>query len=144
MRLQPVVNRLILGLLRVPGLSAVIGKNLITVYAVGRKSGKRYAVPVAYTPDEGALLFGTPFGWGRNLRSGAPVQVRYKGALRSADVQVVRDEAGVIAEYATICRNNHNFAKFVKVALDDVGNPNPDDLRLAWQEGARAFRLTLR
>lgn len=142
--LQPVANTVIRGLMHVPGLSTAIGKYLITVYFVGRKTGKRYALPVAYTADRDSLLFGTPFAWGRNLRSGEPVEVRYKGARRTADVQVVRDEAGVIADYGTMCRKNHNFAKFNKVALDGAGNPSIDDLRESWQAGARAFRLTLR
>lgn len=52
-----------------------IGKALITLYVVGRKSGRHYTVPVAYVPHDGALLFGTPFGWGRNLYA---VMVRAK------------------------------------------------------------------
>ncbi|MEV4636449.1 hypothetical protein AB0J80_03760 [Actinoplanes sp. NPDC049548] len=72
--LQGVANRIVRGLLRVPFLSRLVGNRLITLYVVGRKSGKRYAVPVPYTQHEGALLIGSPFAWGRNLRTGtAPV-----------------------------------------------------------------------
>jgi hypothetical protein len=142
--LQSVVNRLRCGLLRTPLICRLIGSRLITVYAVGRKSGTRYSVPVAYTNDRGVLLFGTPFGWGRNLRTGEPVNIRLKGKLISANVEVVRDEAGVVANYAVMARDNHQFAKFNQIGFDDAGNPDPDDLRLAWAAGARAFRLTPR
>jgi hypothetical protein len=144
MRLQGLANAVVRGLSRVPGLSGKIGDRLITLYVVGRKSGKRYTVPVAFTRHEGTLLIGTPFAWGRNLRTGEPVEVRYKGKLRTADVEVRSDEADVVADYEIIARDNHQFADFNKIALDNDGNPSADDLHLAWAAGARAFRLTLR
>jgi deazaflavin-dependent oxidoreductase (nitroreductase family) len=142
--LQGVVNRIVRGLLRVPLLSRVVGKYLIVLYVVGRKSGKRYTVPVAYTHHEGALLIGTPFGWARNLRTGEPVEVRFKGRRRVADVRVLTDEDAVVRDYAVMARGNHNFARFNKIGFDEHGNPDPADLHLAWIAGARAYRLTLR
>ncbi|GIF23895.1 deazaflavin-dependent oxidoreductase (nitroreductase family) [Actinoplanes tereljensis] len=141
---QGVANRVVRGLLRTPLLSRVVGERLITLYVVGRKSGKRYPVPVAYLAHEGALLIGTPFGWGRNLRTGVPVEVRFKGRLRVADVVVRADEDAVVEDYAVMARHNRNFASFNKIGIDQDGNPDPADLRLAWTAGARAFRLKLR
>jgi len=141
---QGLANRIVRGLLRVPLVSRGIGKRLITVYVVGRKSGRRYAVPVAYTAHQGVLLIGTPFGWGRNLRTGVPVEVRYKGSRRTADVIVHTDEKSVVEDYAVMARDNHNFARFNKIGLGDGGVPDPGDLRLAWAAGARSFHLTLR
>jgi len=141
---QGLANAIVRGLLRVPLVSRGVGKRLITLYVVGRKSGKRYTVPVAYTRHEGALLIGTPFGWGRNLRTGVPVQVRYQGKLRSAEVLAHTDEESVVRDYAVMARDNHNFANFNKIRLDEHGDPDPGDLRLAWAAGARSFRLTLR
>jgi deazaflavin-dependent oxidoreductase (nitroreductase family) len=141
---QGAANRVVRGLLRIPLVSRGIGRKLITLYVVGRKTGKRYPVPVAYTRHEGTLLFGTPFGWGRNLRTGEPVEVRFKGRRRTADVQVFTDEAEVVRDYAVIARDNHNFATFNKIGFDADGNPDPADLHLAWAAGARAVRLTLR
>jgi deazaflavin-dependent oxidoreductase (nitroreductase family) len=141
---QGVANWIVRGLLRAPLLSRGIGKRLITLYVVGRRSGKRYTVPVAYTDHDGTLLIGTPFGWGRNLRTGVPVDVRFKGRRRVADVVVRTDEDAVVEDYAVIARDNRNFASFNKIGFDEHGNPEPADLRLAWAAGARAFRLTLR
>jgi deazaflavin-dependent oxidoreductase (nitroreductase family) len=143
MALQGVTNRVMRGLLATPGISAGIGKALITLYVVGRKSGRRYTIPVAYTAHEGALLVGTGFGWAKNLRTGDPIEVRYKGKRRTADVEVVRDETGVVALYDVICRHNKQFAKLNKITLDADG-PRPADLREAWRNGARVFKLTLR
>jgi len=143
MALQGATNVVMRGLLSTPGISSGIGRYLITLYVVGRKSGRRYTLPVAYTQHEGALLIGTPFGWGKNLRTGEPLEVRYKGKRRTADVEVVKDESGVIAHYDVMCRDNRNFAKFNKVRLDKDGTPNAEDLRAAWQAGVRGFKLTL-
>lgn len=141
---QRLVNRLVRGLLATPGVSQLVGRRLITLYVVGRKTGRRYTVPVAYIADEGALLIGTPFAWARNLRSGEPVEVRLLGRRRSADVQVVTDEPGVVAAYALMASRNHQFAAFNRIGLDAAGNPDPEDLHLAWAAGARAIRLTPR
>ncbi len=140
--LQGLANWIVRGLLRTPLVSRAVGKRLITVYVVGRKSGRHYSVPVAYTREDSALLIGTPFGWGRNLRTGESVDIRLQGKRRPADVQVFSDEAGIAEYYGVMARDNRNFAKFNKIGLDHDGNPDPDDLRLAWAAGARAFRLT--
>jgi deazaflavin-dependent oxidoreductase (nitroreductase family) len=112
------------------------------VYATGRKTGRHYAVPVAYTRDGDQLIIGTSFGWARNLHTGDPVDIRFKGARRTFDVDVVTDEAGVIRLYADMCRDNRQFAKFNNVKLDPAGTPDADDLHAAWSAGARAIQLT--
>ena len=144
LRLQGLVNRLVRGLLAVPLVARGIGSRLVVLYVVGRTSGRRMTVPVAYTRHEGGLLIGTPFAWGRNLRTGEPIEVRYKGRRRSADVQVFTSEQDVVARYAIMAADNRNFASFNKIGFDAAGRPDPDDLHLAWQAGARAMVLTLR
>jgi hypothetical protein len=139
---QRLVNRIMRGLLRTPLLSRAVGSRLVTLYVTGRTSGRRYTVPVAYTRQGDDLLIGTPFGWGRNLRTGEPLRIRLKGRLREADVQVFTGERDVTRAYAAMCRDNRQFAKFNGIGFDAAGNPDPGDLHLAWMAGARAFRLT--
>lgn len=141
---QGLVNVLVRGLLRTPVLSRLLGRRLVTVYVVGRKSGRHYAVPVAYVRRGGVLLVGSQFSWARNLRTGEPVQIRLLGSLRTADVRVLTDEAGVVQHLALMARDNHQFAKFNKIGFDDHGEPDRDDLRLAWGAGARVAVLAPR
>jgi deazaflavin-dependent oxidoreductase (nitroreductase family) len=141
---QGVVNRIMRGLLSTPLLSRLVGRRLVTLDVVGRKSGRHYHIPVAYTRYEGDLLIGSPFGWTRNLRTGEPVQLRLQGRRRTADVRVIADEPGVVDAYAVMARDNRNFAKFNHIGFDSSGSPRPADLRGAWAAGARAFRLTPR
>ena len=144
MAAQGLVNRIVRGVLRTPVLAQLAGRRLVTVYVVGRKSGRHYDIPVAYTRHHDGLLIGTPFGWARNLRTGEPVEIRLQGRRRTADVQVVADEPGVTSAYAVMARDNHNFARFNHIGLDADGNPRPADLHRAWADGARAFQLTPR
>src|SRR5438128_2541985 len=102
MALQGLANVLIRGMARVPGLSGRIGARFMTLYVVGRKSGKRYTIPVAYTRHEGVMLVATGFAWGRNLRTGDQLEVSLAGRRRTVDVEVVSDEAGVVELYAVI------------------------------------------
>jgi hypothetical protein len=139
---QRSMNLLIRGLLRTPLLCRLVGRRLITVYVLGRKTGRRLAVPVAYTCHDGGLLVGTPFRWGRNLRTGEPIEIRLQGKRRTAAVEVITNEAGVVDGYAVICRDNHQFARFNKIRIDDAGEPNRDDLYLAWRAGSRVFRIS--
>src|SRR4051794_11342285 len=88
LRMQGLVNVMVRALLRTPGISRGIGRYLITLHVVGRKSGKHYDVPVAYVEHEGDLLIGTPFAWARNLRTGDTVPVDYQGARTTAAVRV--------------------------------------------------------
>ena len=141
---QRLVNRIMRGLLRTPLICRLVGGRLVTLYIVGRKSGRRYTFPVAYTRHEGIVLIGTPFGWGRNLRTGEPVEIRLKGRRRLADVQVLTAEPEVTGAYAVMCRDNRAFAKFNGIGLGSGGEPDPADLHQAWAAGARAFRLTPR
>jgi hypothetical protein len=141
---QSAANLVVRTLLRTPGLARLVGARLVTVYVVGRKSGKRYTVPVAYGLHQGALLFGTEFRWVRNLRTGEPVEIRFKGRRRPADVTVTSDEAGVVADYGVLARDNHQFARFNRIALDTAGEPDPADLRRCWAAGARTVRLVPR
>ncbi len=144
MAAQGLVNRVMRGVLRTPLLAQLAGRRLVTLYVVGRKSGRHYDIPVAYTRDQGDLLVGTPFGWSRNLRTGEPVEIRLQGRRRPADVQVIADEPGVVDAYAVMARDNRNFAKFNHIGFGADGDPLPADLHQAWTAGARAFRLTPR
>jgi len=141
---QDLVNGLVRGLLRAPLLCRLVGQRLLTVFVVGRKSGRHYTVPVAYTRHNGTLLVGTQFPWVRNLRTGEPVQIRLLGRRRTADVQVLADEVEVVEHLAVMARDNHQFAKFNKIGFDERGEPRPDDLHLAWTAGARVVLLSPR
>ncbi len=138
------MNVIVRGLLRTPLINRLIGRRLVTVYVVGRTSGRRYAVPVAYTRSDAALLVGSQFAWIRNLSTGNPVDLRLRGKRRPSEVQVVTDEAGVADLLGSMAEDNHQFAKFNRIRLDQRGRPLADDLHLAWKAGTRVAILSPR
>jgi deazaflavin-dependent oxidoreductase (nitroreductase family) len=119
-----------------------VGSRLVTLYVVGRNSGRVYPVPVAYLRNGSDLLIGTSFGWGRNLRTGESVAIRLNGRLRSATARVSTTEPEVLAAYAYMARLNPTFARFNCIRIGADGKPDLHDLHLAWAGGARAIRLT--
>jgi hypothetical protein len=138
------VNVVVRGLLRTPGLSSLIGSRLLTLYLVGRNSGRRYSVPVAYLADGDDLLLGTSAGWRHKLRLGQPVAVRLRGKRRWADVTTYSKGSDVVSAYAQMARSNPTFVKFNIIRLSDDGEPDKSDLHLACLGGARAIRLSPR
>jgi hypothetical protein len=142
LRLQGLVNQIARAMLRAPLLCRLVGKRLLVVSVVGRKSRRRYAVPIAYTQANETLLVSSQFAWIRNLHSGEPVQIRLLGKRRPADVEVLTEETTVVEHLAIMARDNRQFAKFNKISFDDRGEPRPEDLRLAWVAGARLVILT--
>ena len=104
LRFQGAANFFVRALLRTPLLCRAAGRRLVVIRVVGAKSGTRYEVPVAYLRDGDQLVVGTPFAWGRNLRTGAPVEILLRGRWTHAAVEVLRDEAGVVAEYGRMAQ----------------------------------------
>lgn len=141
LRWQGAANRIVRCMLRTPGLNRLAGRKLLTIEVVGRKTGRRFTVPVAYLRTDDGLLIGTPFRWVRNLRTGEPVTIRLRGKQIVADVDVLTTEGEVTAAYARMAQGNRNFATFNGIALGADGTPDPADLRAAWRGGARAVRL---
>lgn len=144
MPLQNVMNAAMRTALKLPVVSKFIGSRLLTLYVVGRKSGRTFEVPVAYTPHNGELLVGSPFSWGKNLRTGEPIEIQLRGERRTADVRVIDDQAGVTELYSVISRDNGNFASFNHIGYTSDGDPDPRDLERAFADGARVFALTPR
>lgn len=144
LRFQGAVNRVMRVLLRVPIVGKLPGRRLALLEIVGRRSGKHFEVPVAYTRQGHDLLVGTPFSWGRNLRTGDVIDIVLMGTRRKADVVAYTDHDAVIEAYGVMCRDNKAFANFNKVGISKQGEPDPADLEAAFESGARAFRLAPR
>lgn len=144
LRFQGAVNRVMRTMLRLPVLGTLPGRKLMLLEVVGRRSGKHMELPVAYTRQGSDVLVGTPFAWGRNLRTGDVIDIVLMGKHRQADVVAYTDHDGVVEAYGAMCRDNKAFANFNKVGIDAQGRPDPADLDAAWKSGARAFRLTPR
>ncbi|MFE6860950.1 nitroreductase/quinone reductase family protein [Nocardia sp. NPDC057668] len=140
---QGTLNKFIRVLLRVPVLSGVVGKRLVILHVVGRKTGKVYDVPLAYTRHEGELLIGTAnHPWVRNIRKDVPLEISAGGPRRTMDAEVHTDSESVMRLYEIVARDNARNAAFNGIGFDPDGSPHRADIYQTWQQGGVVIRLT--
>jgi hypothetical protein len=91
-------NLLVIGLLRSPLHRPASGSLLLITYR-GRRSGRRFTIPVMYAERDGALTIFVGYPerkrWWRNLRVGSEVQVRLRGRRLRGQAEVFEDVAGL-------------------------------------------------
>ena len=89
-----VVNPAMLTVLRSP-LHRPLSNNLMVLIFDGRKSGKRYSIPVGYLAEGNKLYLFSHSAWSKNFVGGAPVGVRLRGKLRRGTATVTEDPATI-------------------------------------------------
>jgi deazaflavin-dependent oxidoreductase (nitroreductase family) len=98
--LNHIANPLILFLLR-SRLHGLVSGSLLVITVHGRRSGKRYTLPVNYAQDGDRIIIlpGAPEKktWWRNLDPGAEVELILHGEKRTAWAEVVRGERNLPA-----------------------------------------------
>jgi hypothetical protein len=138
---QNTLNLVMRGVLATPVLHRAVSDRILVLDVIGRKSGKRYRIPVGYTPDGANLLIGTAGRWRRNLIADRPVEyVRARRRSRAA-AEVVTDEGHCIELYRRILTHNPVHGRFAGIRSEPDGAPNRDDLRRALAAGTAVVRL---
>ena len=80
-------------------LHRVIDDSFLVLHLTGRKTGRRYDIPVGYVDMEGRLIVVTVARWRVNLRGGADVEVTLRGRLRPMHALLEEDPASVAVSY---------------------------------------------
>ena len=80
-------------------LHGVLGDSFLVLHLTGRKTGRRYDIPVGYVDMEGRLAVVTVAGWRVNLRGGADVEVTRYGHRRPMHALLDEDPASVAVSY---------------------------------------------
>jgi deazaflavin-dependent oxidoreductase (nitroreductase family) len=146
LRMMRFFNPVIRALLRSPFHGLLSGQILLLTYA-GRRSGRRYTLPVGYVRDGDALLIVSQHSelkrWWRNLRDGAPVTVLLRRQRVSARADVMQDPEAVAAEVQRlIARLGANEAsRQLYMGLDVAPPPTQEQLAQALQ-GVVIVRVT--
>lgn len=99
--LNKVNNPFMKALLRSP-LHGVVSRSFLLITFTGRKSGKVYTTPVQYAErgDTVTVVTSAGYTWWKNLRGGAPVEVRLRGQQRRGTAEVTTDSTAVAAALA--------------------------------------------
>ena len=83
--------------------SSGVGRRLLLLHLVGRRSGRPLTVPVAYRDvGDGRLLVLTNSRWRFNLRDRDRVEVTFLGRRQQAHAQLVEDPRVVAEVYDTL------------------------------------------
>lgn len=132
-RMLKMANPFVRLLLRSP-LHFVMSDSLLLLTYTGRKSGKRYTIPVSYRREGDEVTVFTNHRWWKNLKGGAPVQVEIKRVRRTGTAEAISDDAPTIAaHFVAYLRGNRQLAKVFNVPLGADGEPDAKAARQAAQ-----------
>lgn len=124
-----------------PRRASGVGKHLLLLHLIGRKSGRALTLPVAYRrlPD-GRLLVLTSSTWRVNLRGRPDVDVTLLGRRQPARAELVEDEEAVAGVYeGLIATEGHGSAtRRMGIRVNVDREPTHEEL----VEAARGDRLS--
>ena len=80
-------------------LHGMLDHSFLVLHLTGRKTGRRYDIPVGYVDMEGKRIVVTAARWRVNLRGGADVEVTLRGCLRPMHALLEQDPASVAVSY---------------------------------------------
>ena len=83
-------------------LHGVVDSSVLLLHVTGRKTGRRYDIPVNYTDIDGRLTVVTIARWRVNLRGGGDVEVTWRGRRRRMHALLEEDPASVAVSYKTV------------------------------------------
>jgi hypothetical protein len=128
--LMKLINPVTRRLLKSPLHSRVDGALLLLHYR-GRRTGRRYTVPVGYHWINGHLSLLTNSGWRHNFEGGRNLEVTYRGRRQPAHAQLISDPDKVAMIYHNMI-NDLGVAKAqrrlgIRINVDRA--PRHDELR---------------
>jgi deazaflavin-dependent oxidoreductase (nitroreductase family) len=80
-------------------LHGLVSRHVLLLELTGRRTGRRYAIPVGHFTIDGLLTVITNSGWRRNLRDRPDVSVTLRGQRHVGYATVVEDPDAVAAAY---------------------------------------------
>ena len=133
-----------------PLLRSSAGKSiheLALLSFVGRRSGKRYEVPVEYHELHGEPLILTASTWRLNFRGGGNVELLHEGQRTLMRADLIEDPDEVASVYEALIRENGIAnAKATKIGLEVTGEglPTHEQIRDAVAGRRTVVRLRAR
>ena len=143
-RVLHAINPFVAGILRSP-FHRLLSRQLMLLTYTGRKTGKRYTIPVGYARDGQALLVFSSHPWWRNLGDGTPVEVLLQGRRFAGTAVPLKDPAVVMAAVEqTITSYGRKGASWrIGIALDATTSPSRAEIAQVMADRA-VIRVTMR
>lgn len=111
---NPVLRRLLAS-----PLHGLLDRHLALLHLTGRRTGRRFDIPIGYHDIDGVTTVFTNSTWRCNLRGGADVELTFRGRRRPAYATLVEDPDTVAGVYGGIIE------------------------RLGWQSAQRRLGITI-
>jgi hypothetical protein len=137
-----VINPTLRFALRTPLGSAL--KQFMVVNFTGRKTGRRFSVPVSAHHLDGDLYVILEAKWKHNFRDGAPAEVTHGGRTTTMHGQLINDPEAV-ADIVHRVASSYGAKKAQQVMgmkFRDNTIPSKDEFVAAAKQGINAIRLT--
>jgi hypothetical protein len=96
-------------LLRTP-LAGPMRQQMMVVNVTGRKTGRRYSIPVSAHRIDNTLYAITSAPWKNNFRDGATAEVLHKGKTTTVRGELITDSAAV-ADLARRCAESYGIKR---------------------------------
>src|SRR5437588_2246769 len=124
MNWQKLYNPIVISLLRSP-LHSLIDKSTILITLTGRKSGKKYTIPVSYMRDGDMLLIISQreHSWWKNLLGGAQVSLYMQGHTSKASGEVFTDAEKVANKLLLFLQQFSRYQRLIHIKLAANGQP---------------------
>ncbi|MEB3983578.1 hypothetical protein OQ968_20205 [Mycobacterium sp. 663a-19] len=104
-----IVNPMLRSLLRTP-LAGAARKQLMVLSFTGRKTGRRFSLPLSAHVIDNDLYALTGAPWKQNFRDGAPAEVFYDGKTTAMRGELIRDRA-VVADLYSRCAQSYGVQR---------------------------------
>ncbi len=120
------LNKVPAALLRSP-LHGLMSKRFLLLTFNGRKSGKRYDIPVAYARDGDAFSMTTDSRWWKNLRGesgvGVPVRLRVRGKEYEGVGESITNEGEVTRVLKLLLEEQPGYGRHASASEPVARNP---------------------
>jgi hypothetical protein len=83
-------------------LKSMIGDEVLLLRFTGRRSGRRYEIPVGYRRIDGRIGLLTNSGWRHNFRQGRDVEIVLRGETMRASASLLDEPLEVATIYAQL------------------------------------------
>jgi hypothetical protein len=115
------LNQFPKAILRSP-LHPLMSRRFLLLSFHGRKTGRRYLLPLAYLRRNGEVIMTTDSAWWRNLQGGRPVQLRLAGRTVTGTAWAVTEEAEVGAAIRDLIASQPSYARLASVRRNADGS----------------------
>jgi deazaflavin-dependent oxidoreductase (nitroreductase family) len=114
----------------------LMGKSTLLITVTGRKSGQPVTLPVNFyrCPEGLYIISSRDRSWWRNLKSNPHATIWLGGQQRTAQAELLLDEAMVAGQLVKIIVGERWLARALKIRLDEHQEPNVVDLQKTVQE----------